>query len=413
MSLNFLHCADLHLGRSQFNSEERFEDFGRAFGQIVEYALENEIDFLLICGDLFDRRNINAQTLIQATYHMKRLKDNSIPVIAIEGNHDRAFRRDRVSWMRYLAEENLIILLKPQYNEGRLDLKPWEENSKTGSAVEINGVRIYGLGYPGAMTGRRLMELAQILPDKRGQFTLVMLHAGIRRMMGSEIGALEEEEIEALRGKVDYLALGHLHRRYEIADWIFNPGAPECVDVDEATYEKGFYHVKVDESGFQADFIPSRRRDVYLDEIDVTGAPDPDSTIEMILSNIDWSRLSSMDRPIVRVTIVGEVKFNAMDIDSEEIKAGIMRNKDCLVVEVINNANLISGPSQVPGLSSREEVERQVLRGLIEESGYAEWADELVEAALDLRSMTQSRSDPSDIADYIKKLSARIHRAFR
>jgi len=133
----------------------------------------------------------------------------------------------------------------------------------------------------------------------------------------------------------------------------------------------------------------------------------------MILSNIDWSRLSSMDRPIVRVTIVGEVKFNAMDIDSEEIKAGIMRNKDCLVVEVINNANLISGPSQVPGLSSREEVERQVLRGLIEESGYAEWADELVEAALDLRSMTQSRSDPSDIADYIKKLSARIHRAFR
>jgi len=408
MKVSFLHCADLHLGRMQFNSEERFEDFGRAFGQITDYAVENEVDFLLICGDLFDRRNINAQTLIQTTYHMKRLKDSSIPVIAIEGNHDRAFRRDRVSWMRYLAEEGLIILLKPQYEEGRLDLKPWDESSKTGAVVEIGGVRIYGLGYLGALTGRRLIELAQILPDKRDRFTLVMLHAGVRSMMGSEIGALDEEEMKALRGKADYLALGHLHKRYEIDGWIFNPGAPECVDVDEATYEKGFYHVKVSEDGFQANFIPSRRRDIYLDEIDVTDAPDPDSTVEMVLREMDWARLSSMDRPIVRLVIVGQVKFNAMDIDSEEIKAKIMRNKDCLAVEVINNANLISGPSQVPGLSGREEVERQVLRGLIEESKYAEWADELVEAALGLRSMTQSKSDPADIVDYIKRLSARM-----
>jgi DNA repair exonuclease SbcCD nuclease subunit len=407
--LCFLHCADLHLGRTQFNSEERFEDFGRAFEQITDYALEHDVDLLLICGDLFDKRNINAQTLIQTTSRLKRLKEGNIPVIAIEGNHDRALRRDRTSWMKYLAEEELILLLKPEYEGGKLNLKPWDKTSRTGAVLEMNGVRIYGLGYLGAVTGRRIVELAQMIPEGREEPTIVMLHAGIRRVMGVEIGTLEKEELDLLCGKVDYLALGHLHRRYELDGWVFNPGAPECVDVDEALHEKGFYHVIGDEKGFQARFIPSRRRDIYLDEINVTEASDPSSTVEMILNSIDWERLFSMDRPIVRVVIVGQVGFNAMDIDLDEIRTQILRRHDCLAVEVINNVNLILRSSQALGLSGREEVEKQVLKELIEESTYTEWADELVDAALSLRAMTQSRADPAEIVNYVKRLAAKIN----
>ena len=87
MKTKFLHVADCHLGKWQYNLRERFNDFGRAFHHIVDQAIAAEVDFVILAGDLFEKRAIDALTLNQAMRALDRLHKKGIPCLAIEGNH--------------------------------------------------------------------------------------------------------------------------------------------------------------------------------------------------------------------------------------------------------------------------------------------------------------------------------------
>ncbi len=50
-----------------------------------------------------------------------------------------------------------------------------------------------------------------------------------------------------LKSLVDYLALGHTHKRFEIDGWAFNPGSLEACSIDEYREERGLYLVEVDD----------------------------------------------------------------------------------------------------------------------------------------------------------------------
>ena len=66
MRVRFLHMADCHLGYRQYNLRERFNDFGRAFHHVIDVAIREKVDFVLLAGDLFHKRAIDALTLNQA-----------------------------------------------------------------------------------------------------------------------------------------------------------------------------------------------------------------------------------------------------------------------------------------------------------------------------------------------------------
>ena len=56
MNIKFIHTADIHLGKTYRNSPgetERYEDFFHCLSGIVDDALKEKVDFVLICGDLF------------------------------------------------------------------------------------------------------------------------------------------------------------------------------------------------------------------------------------------------------------------------------------------------------------------------------------------------------------------------
>ena len=60
--IRFMHIADIHLGYRQYNLFERFKDFGKAFRQIINIAIEKKVDFIICAGDLFDRDSIDPIT---------------------------------------------------------------------------------------------------------------------------------------------------------------------------------------------------------------------------------------------------------------------------------------------------------------------------------------------------------------
>src|SRR5690348_6625634 len=78
MRASFIHMADTHLGYEQYGVRERFNDFSRTFWDIIDDAIERHVDFVVIAGDLFNKRAIDALTLIHAIEGLRKLKDRNI-----------------------------------------------------------------------------------------------------------------------------------------------------------------------------------------------------------------------------------------------------------------------------------------------------------------------------------------------
>ena len=51
MKARFLHFADCHIGYRQYNNRERFNDFGRAFISVIDVAVAEKVDFVILAGD--------------------------------------------------------------------------------------------------------------------------------------------------------------------------------------------------------------------------------------------------------------------------------------------------------------------------------------------------------------------------
>ncbi|MBW7882432.1 MAG: metallophosphoesterase, partial [Caldilineaceae bacterium] len=236
MKIRFLHCADIHLGYVQYGHKDRFNDFASAFNALIDKALGEEtvrrdgsrvsfdekltgkVDFVLLAGDLFHKRAIDALTLNQAMRALQRLRDAAIPCIAVEGNHELAYFDDTIGWMRFLALQDLLILLDAEFQDGVAQLKPWDARRRQGSYVDIKGtggtVRVHGLRYYGASTATAINAYARALDelDHNGvDYTIFLTHAGLEGQMEDKAGGLSYRQWTALQPLADYVALGHFH----------------------------------------------------------------------------------------------------------------------------------------------------------------------------------------------------------
>jgi len=391
--ISFLHCADIHLGHLQFNEPQRLLDFAGVFARVAEYALDNRVDFILLSGDFFHKRAINAYTLEQSIRLLAPLKEAGIPVVAIEGNHDKAFYQDKNSWLSFLNNQGYIILLMPHFEEGKLVMSRWDEETRTGSWLDLDRVRVYGVGYLGVTTAGRLEEVLNYLEDKdkdeEGKYTILMLHAAVNRLLGQDLGGIRKEILEPLRHKVNYLALGHIHSRYEIDEWIFNPGSLECVHLDEYSpdNEKGFYHVTIGEKGQQAQYVPGCSRPVRLYSVGLTGSRDPEDAEELVFQKLRADAPSQ--GALVQVRLQGQIPYSPLNLDIANLTERLKDEFSCLYVEILNHANLPENASLTKGSPvNREDIEQLVFGQLLSRDRLWETA-QLKEAVLLVRKVKE------------------------
>lgn len=402
--ISFLHCADIHLGNVQYNEPQRQNDFADAFRQVSRYALDKRVDFILICGDFFHKRAINAQTLQQAVELLAVLKEAGIPVITIEGNHDKAFYLDKESWLGFLNKQGFIHLLAPSYQDGKIVVSPWDEGTRSGTWLDVGGVRIYGAGYLGVTTTSRLEEFLQCIKGQSGQYSIFMLHAAVNRLLAHEMAGIRSEQLEPLRDNVDYLALGHIHSRYEIAEWIYNPGSLECVHLDEfgAGKEKGFYHVTIKEGQKDIQYIPSIYRPVHKYIVNISESQGAEAVYSEIHNSV------SNQRPVpgaqVQIVLQGDVAYNPMSLNLNSFSDMLKEEFSCMYVEIINNLNLPAAGSLEMGSSlKREDLEKHVFSQLLlRERNWDE--DKLTEAVNVIHKIKEMVIDGEDEDEALKML---------
>jgi len=91
-----LHTADWHVGRA-IRGRSRAAEFEGALGEVVGIARQENVDAVLVAGDIYDHRSPAPEADALVFEALVRLHEASIPVVAISGNHDSAVRLDALA----------------------------------------------------------------------------------------------------------------------------------------------------------------------------------------------------------------------------------------------------------------------------------------------------------------------------
>ena len=240
----FIHCADLHLDSPFLGLEhlpqsiyERIKQSTfDSFRNIIDAALREDVDFILIAGDIYDGedRSIRAQLFFRE--QMNRLKERGIPAFIIHGNHDHLGG----NWTKVEMPDNVFIF--PGHAEVIAH--------KTRSGAKIH---LYGYSYPKRHVEEKIIDLYR--KQEGADFHIGILHGSDFRDRTHY--AYAPFRVRDLLDKgFDYWALGHIHKRTVLSENppILYPGNPQGRNRME-TGEKGCYLVRLTSEGADLQFI--------------------------------------------------------------------------------------------------------------------------------------------------------------
>ncbi|MAT40351.1 MAG: hypothetical protein CL946_12185 [Ectothiorhodospiraceae bacterium] len=399
MGLRFLHCADVHLGKNYNQGEERYLDYFRALDSVVEYAVKGNVDAVFIAGDLFDEQSPSAQTIVLAAKSLRPLREAGIRTVAIEGNHDRKKRTESACALDILASEGYLQLLRPDIENQSLGLAP-VTNPVEGSLISINGVTIAGLGFIGHNPEKYLQQAAAQLPADTPN--VVLYHTMVVDKEDSiGYGYCLYSEIEDLKGRISYLALGHRHTRVGTKDefdgWVLNPGSLEFVhpyDFRQSHDLRGFYDVTLQDDGsVSAEHIPTKKRPAVYIRVDVTDASTVAAFTEAVLQAVeDGLKNESFERsPIVVMKIEGTLGIARHLIPKAGLVQAILERHDVLHAEIVEGTAarktegelLLIDPTDLDNVADRA---RSIVKEIITSEAIAPGREqELADAIIDLK----------------------------
>jgi DNA repair exonuclease SbcCD nuclease subunit len=417
--MKFLHVADIHLGCRRYNLEERTKDFARSWMDVVErHAVPNAVDFVLVCGDFFNARKVEPDAMNHAMIGLMMLREAGIPVVAIEGNHDQYDALSGHSWMRSLSQWGYLTLLEPRTTDG-FDLVPWDERERAGSYIDIAGCRIFGTCWLGASANVAIPLLTDALRKSRGEglFNILMLHTDVEGQLNRpNIPALSLARMRELQGLVEYVALGHTHKRFEIDGWAFNPGSLEAVSIDEYREERGAYLVEVsgDHKITATHLTEYRQRPFQRLGYDVSGVEDAEAVIAGVLETVRREARAhdaggEEPAPIIEINLRGHLGFKNSLLDIPRMRAEARELTGALHVMVTNRSVPVeyAVAADLDTEASRQVRERRIVEDLIaRDTRYRDRAHQLAGLVLEAKRLALSDEAPERILELVEQLDA-------
>ena len=270
--MKILHTADWHLGK-KLDGFSRLEEQILVMNEIVEIADEQQVDLVLVAGDLFDNFNPSVEAVELFYKTLKRLSNNGKrPVIAISGNHDSPSLIDAPD---PLARECGIILIGyPNAKIQEFELNDFKISKSVEGMIELKlnsfdfPIRIIHTPYANEIRLKQYFgenkeeALNEVLATNwknignefcnENGVNLLMAHLYMNQK-GTEF--LEEPEgekpikignadmifSEAIPSQIQYTALGHLHGFKNIGTEekpVVYSSSPLCYSFSEAGQTK-------------------------------------------------------------------------------------------------------------------------------------------------------------------------------
>lgn len=307
--MRILHTADWHLG-ARLGSEDRIGDQLARLEEIATLLDSEEVDLLLVAGDVFDEHR--SETLSKIVSRLARLLkpriEGGLNVVFVAGNHDRehvfpllrglqdlvSFGEDRrvifaqrpsIEKVTSQSGDALQLVLVPYPTQFRYDLAderwPAPDAKRTALAAAVRE------------------RLSHLQKEAAGEHlpTVMCGHLLIRGASGGTYELTEQEDVPLEAGDLPsyaYVALGHIHKAQQVGVPHFRYcGSIERMDRGEADDVKSVTLVDINDSGLEG------IREVVLDatpfaNLTASSAADLQSAAD---------ELADVDRTLVSLTL--------------------------------------------------------------------------------------------------------------
>ena len=320
----FAHLADIHLGANRHPILETMET--EKFNQAMNKCIEEKVDFILICGDLFHIGIPDMSVLKNCVIKLKEVSDHGIPVYVIFGSHDYNPNTDSI--VDILESAGLItnVAKGKDLGNGKLGLEFLKDEKTDAKIVGINARK-------GGVEKVYYEKLDKESLEKEKGFKIFCLHSGLSEFKPAHMASMDTLPVSYLPKGFDYYAGGHIHERIEeqlpgytkivFPGPIFS-GYPRDLERTAKGETRGFYIVSFKEQIESLEFVelfgPEKLK--YI-EIDLTGknSTKANSDIETQLKQID------VNNKIVLLKIKGKLEGGkTSEIRAQDYKNLLIQN---------------------------------------------------------------------------------------
>lgn len=353
--LRFIHASDLHLGNSgpgivglSKQWTERISNASYvAFENLINYALEANVDFLLLAGDVLDTSIPTLKSQLELYKGLSRLTQEGIKVFMVGGNHDP-------------------LNLKKAKNSLPEGVYLFDKEPQTIPFVKdgITLAEITGISYPVSKVSDDLSVLLK--PGNKG-FQIALLHTNVVGY-GKEDNYAPSDLDKLIKSGFDYWALGHVHTNMVLnkKPYVVYSGTTQGQHINE-TGPKGFYLVEVDKD-VKMEFVQTS---LYCFEKLQVPAPESLDELDKIFGELNKKEVEqpSIYRVIVegRTPLYDQLKEEVLELE-ERFKEGINYALESLVLEILPDIDYetIKQEDSLPGEFIRE-AEKMIAEGYNDE----------------------------------------------
>lgn len=346
--VKILHCADLHFDSPFRDSdpsyrEKRKEDLRETFGTIIDKAVEEEVDIILMAGDLFDNATVMKTTVDYVIRKLKEIPD--IRVFISPGNHD------------------------PYHGKSFYKIIPWPNNVHVFEDklekiyIESLNTVVYGIGFCESYEKQGLIDSMESKIDiDDNKINIMVLHGDVTSSC-SEYNPITLDNIG--KSKMDYIALGHKHDFSGIlreGDTFYAySGNPEGRGFDECG-EKGIILGTVYKNYVDLKFESISKRKYVICNIDISGCRDYEEVKNVILESSDNV---SREKNLFKIILCGEVPEDFI-INKELLKEKI--KDEFFYVKLEDNTTISIDYEEIAGeFSLRGLYAKKILKAIEEE----------------------------------------------
>lgn len=318
-SVKILHCADTHIGFAGTflgeNAEKRRFETLLTFEKIIDIAKINNVDFLLIAGDLFHANNVEKELIDRVFESFDKIPETKI--IYVAGNHDPL--NSESPFLKF-SRPNLFVL------------------GEDDECIEFaeKSTRVYGRSFIDAsMQGEARFK---IVPKNDDFINLMVMHGELKSDLNSQYNAITPEFVRT--SGMDYIALGHVHKKSDVlkldgVSFAYS-GCHEGLGFDELD-EKGVYLGEVSKGNVNLEFLPISKRQHILYEFDASNMTSSPEIAEKILLGLKDKYGVDYYENLYKIVIIGGIDEDVI-ISKAEIESRI--SNSVFFAKVIDNTEI-------------------------------------------------------------------------
>ena len=403
--MKYAHLADLHLGSWR---EPKMRDLSiKSFLTAIDQCIQNQVDFILFAGDIFNTSLPSLDTLKIVTKKIKELKDKNIPLYVIAGSHD--FSPSGKTMIDVLENAGLLRnvcrgKIHPETKELHLQ---FTTDQKTG--VKLTGI----LGRKGQLDKTYYQNLHLENLEQESGYKIFLFHTTISEMKPKHMEKMESHPASFLPKHFNYYAGGHVHHptKIELEEYgtLTYPGAlfpNNFAEVEK--YGHGGYHLITIENNQQnVEWIPLKVIEHHEYNLNCTHKAPEVITFEII----DHFEKTNIQDMLTTIRLTGTLaKGRVSDLNFNQIFTELYRKGAYFIMK--NTAGLQSEEFEEikTSASDPETMEEEIIKEHLQQKKLYAPETELFITKNILHILTTSKKEGENNSDFQERVIQEINK---